>query len=318
MDEVVRTGQRIRLIELQSPGRAVRVDIAGNPNDLPFFVFPREDFDRLLLEKASSAKVRILEGVCIEETMREGNRVVGARGNGMEIRADVTVIATGHTGRFLPSEDAWGVRSYQTLIGWFEDLRNLDPSVTESFTASWLMGSGWVFPECSSRANVGIMVHADLLKAARKNLRDLFHAYCETPYLRKRLKGAKQIGRLWGSPIRYTLKPRGICTDGFLMVGEACLLTHPLTGEGISQAFRSAAIAADVIGKAVGEGRCTREALQPYSLGIERMFGRNFWKAGFLRSWLDRPFPLRAAIALASGSKPWRHALEKRLHRIVL
>jgi len=318
LEEVVRSGQRIRTIELQTPRSAVRFEIEANPHDLPFFVFPREAFDRLLLERARSSSARILEGLCIEEIIREGRRVVGARGHGMEIRAEVTVVATGHAGRVLSSNHGQEGRSYQALIGWFEDLRNLDPFVTESFTAPWMMGSGWVFPESPSRANVGIMVHADLLKEARKSLRDLFRAYCETPYFKKRLHGARQVGRLWGSPIRYALKPRGICDDGFLMVGEASLLTQPLTGEGISQAFQSAAVASEVIEKALASGQTTKEALHPYAQGVKQVFARNFWKAGLLRRWLDRPFSLHTAMTLAHGSKTWRRGLEKRLHRIVL
>ena len=318
LDEVVRAGQQIRFIDLQAPGVTVRFDTAKSPVGSSFHVFPRESFDRILVERARSCSVRLLEGTPIEGLVTEKGRVVGARGNGVEIRAKVTVVATGAFSRFLPSDWRKEVRTYQTLVGWYEGFSDLDPFVTDSFTAPWLMGSGWIFPESDRRANVGIMVHADRLRATRKNLRDLFHAYCETTIAQERLKGAKRVGPLLGNPIRYTLRPRGICGDGFLMVGEACLLTQPLTGEGISQALRSAALAAEVLAGARSAESYTCEELQPYAQGISRMFGKNFWKGGFLRRWMDRPFPLHTAISLARGHTGWRQWLERRLHRIVL
>ena len=318
LDEAVRGGQQIRFIDLQAPQSSVRFDTAKNPLGSSYYVFPREVFDRILVEKARSCSVRLMEGTPIESLLMENGRVAGASGNGLEIRANVTVVATGAFSRFLPPDQRHEIRTYQSLVGWFEGFSPLDPSVTDSFTAPWLMGSGWIFPESDQRANVGIMVHADLLRTSQKNLRDLFRAYCEIPFTRKRLNGAKQVGRLWGNPIRYTLHPRGICGDGFLMVGEACLLTQPLTGEGISQAFRSADLAAEVLAGARSAGCYTREALEPYDLGIRRLFRKNFWKGGFLRRWLDRPFPLHMAISLARGNAGWRQVLEKRLHRIVL
>ena len=314
----VRTGQRIRYIEVQSPKSFLRFDTANNPLGSSFHVFPRIEFDRLLVEKARALGVPLLEGIPVESLVSEGGAVVGARGNGMEFRARVTVVATGSFTRFLPAEHRPDVRTYQTLIGWYEGVADLDPLITDSFTAPWLLGSGWVFPESPRSANVGIMVHEALRKASRASLRELFEAYCETPFVKKRLKGAKRAGPLRGSPIRYSLRPKGICGDGFLMVGEACLLTQPLTGEGISQALSSAALAAEVLGRERGTSPCRREQLRPYEDGIRERFGRDFRKAGFLRRWLDRPVPLEAGISLVRRV-PGLHAwIEKRLHRVVL
>jgi len=318
LDATVQAGQPIRFVHAQTPGRSLRFDTARDRTGPLFYVFPRERFDYLLLEKARAASVRVMEGTPVDRLLSGAGGVEGARAGDAEIRARVTVVATGAAYRFLPPEARRSMRSYQTLIGWFENLADPDPVTTDSFTAPWLLGSGWIFPESGTRANVGIMVHEDRLRASRGNLRRLFEAYCETPWARKRLQGARRVGRLEGSPIRYTLRPRGIHGDGFLLVGEANLLTHPLTGEGISQALRSARLAADVLETAREAGSFDREALAAYCRGIEEGFRRNFRKAGFLRRWLDRPFPVQAAMKILQsrpGSKRW---LEERFHRIVL
>jgi flavin-dependent dehydrogenase len=318
LEEVVGSGQRIRFIDVQGPNLSVRFDAAKNPLGADFTVVSREKLDLLLVERARSHSVRFLEGFPVEALNRDGNRVVGAAARDREIRAKVTVVATGPNSRFLPPDRRPKMRSYQALIGWFEGLADLDPSVTDLFTAPWLMGSGWIYPESSRRVNVGVMVHADLLKASGKSLRELFERYCSTHFARRRLRGATRVGRLAGSAIRYALKPEGICGDGCLMIGEASLLTHPLTGEGISQALRSAEMAARTLQGARDAGVFTGEALMPYAQGIREMFRRNFWKARFLRNWIDRPLRLSASVLLTRhcpGLKPW---IEGRLNRFVL
>jgi menaquinone-9 beta-reductase len=318
LEDTVRTGQQLRYIEVQSEKSRARFDTLVNPLGPDFYVFPRLEFDRLLVEKAKSLHVPLLEGVTIEGLTREGGVVTGACGGGMEFRARVTVIATGAFSRFLPASHRREMRTYQTLIGWYEGFSDLDPAVTDSFTAPWLQGSGWIFPESPQRVNVGVMVHERLLRASGSNLRGLFEAYCASPFVRERLQGARRVGALRGSPIRYSLRPEGICADGFLMVGEACLLTHPLTGEGISQALRSAALAAEVLAEAHDQGAYNREVLRPYESGVRRLFRLNFRKGAFLRGWLDRPAPLEIAVSLARSSSRFHGWVERKLHRIVL
>jgi len=318
LEETIRSGQMIRYAAAQTPRRSVRIDATKQPFGPLFYVYPREVFDAMLVDRARALPVRLLEGVAIERLIKEGPRVVGGRAKDREIRAKVTVVATGANTRFLPPERKKGMRTYQTLTGWFEGLPELEQTTTDSFTAPWLMGTGWVFPEPDGKANVGVMVHEHLLRASGRNLRDIYQAYLESRFARERLKGAKPVGRLAGSPIRYTLRPEGIIGDGFLMIGEACLLTHPLTGEGISQAFQSADLAAKVLEEARGAGVFDRGALLPYSRGIRKMFGKTFRNAGIVRFLNDRPFLLEASVLTARWFPPAKSMFEKRLDRVII
>ena len=318
LEETVKSGQQIRYLELQVPERCLRLETAKNPLGPDFYVFPRESFDAMLVEMAKARSVRLLEGISIESLTRQNGCVVGACSEEMEIRAGITVIATGANTRFLPPERRPFLRSYQTLIGWFEGFRDLDPFTTDSFSAPWLPGNGWVFPESDQRANVGIMVHADLLRRSRRNLKALFEDYCDSPFLKHRLRGAKRIGRLWGCPIRYAPRPAGIHGNGYLMIGEASLLTHPLTGEGISQAFCSAWAASKTLRMAREEGSFRKEELEPYHQEILRRFRRNFWKASGIRRLMDFPHFMKSFLLLGwlvPGLRCW---VERRLNLFVL
>lgn len=314
--DIVRSGQLVRYVDLQTPNRSARIDATKHPFGPSFYVYPRIDFDALLVDRARSLPIRIVEGMAVDSLVREDGRVVGARSGDDTFHAPVTIVATGANLKFLPARHRPDLRSYQTITGWYEGFS--DPETTDSFTAPWLMGTGWLFPESAERANVGIMVHEDRLRASRKNLRSLFEAYLETPYVHERLKSAKLVGRLAGSPIRYAMQPRGIIDDGLLMIGEASLLTHPNSGEGISQAFRSADAALTTLKNAREAGSFDREALRPYSTAVESMFGRNFRKAALMRAWTDRPFLYETTVLAARRLPAVTHWFEKRLDRLAL
>jgi len=300
LEEIVKTGQRIRYLELRVPGRAVRLDTGRNPLGGDFWVFPRERFDALLVDTARKRGARVFEGVEIQALQRQGGRVVGAAARDCSFRSEVTVIATGANLRFLPAEHRMRVRRYQALIGWFDECSHLDPSTTDAFCAPWLPGNAWIFPESEGRANVGIMVHAENLKRSGGNVRRLFDAYCAETGTALRLSGARRPQRLWGCPIQYAARPVGICGDGFLSIGEASLLTHPMTGEGISHALRSAEAAAQTLTRARETGTYGGEALREYDRRIRSIWSRNFRKACLLRRILDSPNLMKGLIGLAS------------------
>ncbi len=314
--EVVASGQHIRRIAIQTPHVSHTVDVASNPNSQFLFVFPREQFDLLLIENAKRSGVKVITGKAVRSLVTDGTMVKGVRVGGDEIRAQLTVIATGSNKMFLPEEHRQDLRTYHTLIGWYEGYEG-DPHTTDSYTAPWLGGTGWIFPESDRKANVGIMVHEEVLKATGQPLMRLFTAFLETSYVRRRLRRAQRTGEIRGSPIRYSTRPKGICGDGFLMVGEASLLTHAMTGEGISHALRSSAIAAEVIMAALEAKDVSAHFLSAYTARIEETFQRNFFKARVLRRALDSPALFEALLACVHFH-PWVvRYLEKSIHRII-
>lgn len=318
LEEVVKTGRQIRCLELRMPGCSVRLHTGRNRLGGDFYVFPRERFDALLVETARNRGARVMEGVEVESLDRKGERVVGATARDRSFRSEVTVIAVGASLRFLPPEQKKRVRRYQALIGWFEECPRLDPFTADAFCAPWLPGNAWIFPESDGRANVGIMVPAEKLKGAGGKLHSLFEAYCADPGTAVRLSGARRPERLWGSPIQFAARPVGICGDGFLAIGEASLLTHPMTGEGISQALRSAEAAAATLARARAAGSYGAEALGDYDRKVQAIWGRNFRKATLLRHVLDSPALLRRLIGLA-GRTGWLAGLvEAHLDRFAL
>lgn len=68
--------------------------------------------------------------------------------------------------------------------------------------------------------------------------------------------------------------PPRLVDDGFLVLGDAAGYLDPITGEGMYRAMSGAAIAADVLAKALaaGEGPAPRAALAPYEAALRRQF----------------------------------------------
>jgi len=74
-----------------------------------------------------------------------------------------------------------------------------------------------------------------------------------------------------------------------LIAGEAGRLTHPATGEGISQGLRSALFAADAIADILTGRRGEREALRRYDRRCSRTFIPSFWLGRAFRAALHTP-----------------------------
>jgi len=109
-------------------------------------------------------------------------------------------------------------------------------------------------------------------------------------------------------------KPRPLIADNALLIGDACGLAYPQSGEGIRPAIESALLASDIILNAKGD--YSREQLKPYEERIIARFGqRNAEGNGF--SWLPQGMKNIAARTLLTSAWFSRHVLLDRwfLHR---
>jgi flavin-dependent dehydrogenase len=144
---------------------------------------------------------------------------------------------------------------------------------------------GWLFPETPTRVNIGITYDDD---NKSKNARQLFQRFLDK-HFRDRIASGKQIRGLRGFPIVYTYRCELLSSPGRLIAGEAGRLTHPATGEGISQGLGSALFAADAIADILA-GRCAEsEALRRYDRRCSRTFIPSFWLGRAFRAALHTP-----------------------------
>jgi flavin-dependent dehydrogenase len=229
--------------------------------------------------------------------------VVGVRANTpdgpREIHAPLTVIATGaSTGLLtraglLSAPPAYG----RAARAYFTEVRGLSDAVEFHFDAVPLPGYGWVFPTGPTSANVGAGYFSR--RGAGRSPAQVYEAFIANPRTARLLNGARAASPVKGYPLRFDFPTARLAAPGVLMIGEACGLVNPLTGEGIDYALESAEVAAEALGEAVAMA-----ALPPaYTRAMHARFLRTFVNIARVRDLYLRPFLLNRFVSAAN-----RHA----------
>jgi len=212
------------------------------------------------------------------------DRWVGVRAaDGREVRARYTVVATGAHAKLTSNFSR--KRAIHTIMGWWEGVDFTPHQIEMIWDDLVLPCYGWLFPETPTRVNIGITYDDD---DKSKNARQLFEQFLDKHY-GDRIATGKQIWGLRGFPIIYTYRCGSLSSPGRLIAGEAGRLTHPATGEGISQGLGSALFAADAIADILTGRRNERQALRRYNRRCARTFIPSFWLGRAFRAALHTP-----------------------------
>lgn len=186
--------------------------------------------------------------------IKEGERILGfALDDGREIRAEMIVGADGALSRVA---NAAGLVDHHAVL-WGYALRSYVPgSVSSPMIVTWepnrldgYPGFGWLFPSLDGNINVGLGIGTLADRTASRRVMGEFNAFIrwcvdhgvlgpEVLDIEKTVTGAwLKMGVVGTRPVK----------DNVLLVGEAAGLTNPLTGEGISQAITSGAMAGQLL-----------------------------------------------------------------------
>ena len=230
------------------------ITIAGSPGtaDEPVSYGPRRTvLDKLLVDAAAEAGVEVREGFAVEEILKDGDQVVGIRGNtkgGSSVteRARVVVGADGRHSLVAKAtapeqyhEKPHLEASYYTywsglpMNGHFEAYDRGDRS-----WAAWptnddltLVIVGWPYAEFEANKSD---VEGNYLKAFER-----------APEFQERIRAARREERFVGATVpNFFRKPFG---PGWALVGDAGYNKDFITAQGISDAFRDADLCADAI-----------------------------------------------------------------------
>ncbi len=259
------------------PIQEFRLDLGGTviqgeapPVDgAEFALCPRRRFlDSILLRAAARAGAEVREGFSVQEIIVEGDRVTGIRGHGKG-GTDLTEQA-----RIVIGAD--GMRSLVARAVQAPEYNQV-PGSTCGYYGYW---SGLSFPEArlynrgtrllySFPTNDGLTCLAQEWPKAefqefRSDIEGNFNRqYALTPDFEEQFRGAKREERFEGMTDlpNFFRKPYG---PGWALVGDAGYHKDPVTGRGISDAFRDAALLATAIDDGFSERRPLEEALAGY------------------------------------------------------
>jgi flavin-dependent dehydrogenase len=261
----------------------------------------RREMDYEILKAALELDVRFVSYFRASQPILRGDRWAGIRASdGREILADYVVVANGAHSKLSANDKP--KRLIHTCMGWYEGVPFTDNHVEMYWDKMLTPYYGWLFPENENRVNIGITYEED---GTRTNARERFRMFLDK-HFGGRLLGAEQIGGWRGHPILYAYSLGRLGSPGRLVVGEAGRMTHPATGEGISQAMRSGMFAADALRDIMVRGRSESLALRDYERRCARAFLPSFWVGRAFREVIQTPvldwiaeFGMRPAVKRA-------------------
>jgi geranylgeranyl reductase family protein len=277
--EVEPHGYWIKGIRIVTPGGYDSTQSAGDVGQA--VVCQRRVLDHVLLKRAVARGTRFVPDFHVTEAIEEGGRVVGVRAaDGREVRAKYTLVAGGsHCRVGLPEQRPRKV--IQAIMGWWDDVPFEPNHVEMVFDRMVEPYYGWLFPEGERRVNIGI-TYEDPEGGTKKNARQLFTEFLDKHY-RARLGSATQVGPWKGHPVVWSYEIEKLTAPGRVVIGEAGLMTHPATAEGIYQGMRSGMLGAEAVADVL-TGRATElDAMREYERACRRTFQLSFWGGGVFR-----------------------------------
>jgi geranylgeranyl reductase family protein len=295
------------------------------------YVIRRERFDNVLFQHARSMRgVTAIEGFDFTDFLRDGARVAGVVGtddSGREqrYRASIVIGADGAMSRVAQKAGAYDFKrkDHRHWIGafriYFQNVGGLSETLEIHFLDELLPGYLWIFPVGGGEANVGAgMVESSLQgrdgKAKLNLRRRTYEVLAAHPRLRPRFAGAREVeGSFRGWQLPCGSERRPLAGDGWMLIGDAASLIDPFSGEGISNAMHSAALASDCAVRALREGTAHEGGLLRYQkqvweeLGAEldtayklQRLARHRWLLRFVFGRAARP-RMREQIATMMG-----------------
>lgn len=283
----------IKGIRIITPGGRESWQQAGDALDA--VVCQRRTLDHLLLKRALHNGVSFVPHFTADKLIEEGGRVVGVSSkDGTEVRARFTVVAGGTHCKLTPGVSPIpGARTaedrprhlIQAIMGWWDGVPFRPHHLEMIFDKDIKPYYGWLFPESETRVNIGITYEDTDQK---QNARELFTRFLDK-YYKDSLKGATQVGAWKGHPVAYSYKIEKLHSPGRIVVGEAGLLTHPATAEGIYQGMKSGMLAADAIHSILWSGASETRAFVDYEREVKRVFQLSFLGGGLFRHVVKTP-----------------------------
>lgn len=253
---------------------------AGNPVRATGMTIPRMQLDAVLLDAARSSGVTVREGWAVRDVGLwdgHGRQVSGrtSEGDPFALRTPLLVGADGvhstvaqRLGLSRPSRRLRQLAIVTHMQGVAGMGAYGEMHVSEH-------GYCGVAPLGGDLANVAIVGPAAKVAEELRSSNDVtrfFRAHLDLyPQLGPRLRNAAIVAGPWTTS-GLARRVRRRVDDGLMLVGDAGGYYDPFTGEGMYRGLRSAELAAEVAGTALGQGDTQAPALQRYAAGYRKQF----------------------------------------------
>ncbi len=316
--------QRLGLAERMSstgfvvPKNSVQFVSTDGIRSKPFYFFQHSDhpamqawqivrshFDELLLTNAAEKGARVLFETTGTDLLRDGERVVGVAarardGSGLEVRAPITVDATGRSA-LGQNRNRWREADHKmSKVALWTYYRGAmrDPGRDEgATTVAYLPEKGWFWyiPQTDDTVSVGIVADPEYLFRDTRSPRAIFEREVEVqPWIREHLAVGENL-HVYQVTRDLSYRSRHCASDGLVLVGDAFSVLDPVFSAGVYLALQSGVLAADAVDAALEAGDTGAARFEAYGTRVCReieamrtlvfaFYDPNFHFSSFLRA----------------------------------
>ena len=245
----------------------------------------RSEFDQLMLDNAREHGAAVHEGARVVEVMMgdgraRGVRVKAADGAVTEVRAPVTVDASGQVGLL---QNRLRLRVWDPVLAkgavwtyWRGAHRDegRDEGATLVIQTPDRKGWFWYIPLHDDRVSVGVVAPVERLFEGRRFAAAYEEAVESCPAVKGRIAAAERVTGHFAVK-DYSYRSRELAGDGWVLVGDAFTFLDPLYSSGVLLALKSGELAADAICEGLSIGDTSAPQLgrwgPGFSEGVDRM-----------------------------------------------
>jgi geranylgeranyl reductase family protein len=250
---------RPKNLGLRAAGFGQELLLPWNGNSLPSYgsAAPRTELDQRVLQVATSAGAKLLEGYAATDVVLADQRIKTVKAeteNGIvEISANRVIIADGarsqlgrKLGRQWHRDTAYGVAAR----AYIDSERSDDPWISSHLELRGaqnevLSGYGWIFPLGNGQVNIGVGTLATQKRPADLNLRALLNQYTHEQRTTWKLSG--ELNSPWSALLPMGGAVSGVAGVNFMFIGDAAGCVNPLNGEGIDYGLETGRLAAEML-----------------------------------------------------------------------
>jgi flavin-dependent dehydrogenase len=222
----------------------------------------RSEFDLMLKEHAESRGADFRERHEVVALLKDGERYVGARvrnaaGEEFELRAPLTIDATGRDA-LAATTNVWrrGDPKLNKIAVWtYYRGSKRDEGIDEGqTTVAFISNKGWFWhiPQHNDMVSVGVVSDGKYL--TRDGVKDpkaiLEREIPNNQWIADRLASGTSTGEYWITN-EYTFRSEHSAADGLVLVGDAYGFLDPVFSSGLMLALKSGVAAADAVHEAL-------------------------------------------------------------------
>jgi flavin-dependent dehydrogenase len=246
----------------------------------------RSEFDQMMLENAREHGVTAHEGARVLDVIFEDGRAQGVKvqledGSVHEVRAKVTVDASGQVGVI---QNRLRLRVWDPVLnkgaiwtywkGAYRD-KGRDEGATMVLQTANRKGWFWYIPLHGDLVSVGVVAPFDALFKGRGPYAQTYEEeVARCPAVKERVKSAERVTGHFATK-DYSYRATEVAGEGFVLVGDAFGFLDPLYSSGVLLALRSGEMAADAICEGFEKGDTSPAQLGKwgpgFNQGVDRM-----------------------------------------------